>query len=58
MSIRVPNQNSIVPEQVKADPNLAGPEPNTTQRLYFNTIVTRDPAFVLSKRSLDKGFFT
>ena len=26
-------QSSIVPEQFKADPNQAGPEPNTTQRL-------------------------
>ena len=33
MPIANANQSSIAPEQVKADPNQAGPEPNTTQRL-------------------------
>ena len=29
----MPNQSSIAPEQFMTDPNQAGPESNTTQRL-------------------------
>ena len=57
MSIANANQSFIAPEQVKADPNQAGPEPYTTQRLQFNTIGTQDSAgvFVLSLVTTDKS---